>query len=153
MQLVDHVFILLLFVLQPIHGAFEARYYIARARAGHPAERVRFYRQTALMEWTILVLLAAAWFDFGRPVSDLGFVISGGPGFWSGAILCIAGIAYLFYLVARVRRRRVLPTRPSMQIHLAISSPSSRIQNVSSTTFTPYRSQPASSRRSYIEVL
>ncbi len=97
MQLVDHVFILLLFLLQPIHGAFEARYYIARAKAGQPAERVRFYRQTALVEWIILVLLIAAWFDFSRPLADLGFVMPGGPGFWIGAVLCVAAVGYLFY--------------------------------------------------------
>ena len=60
MQLVDHVFILLLFVLQPVHGAIESRYYISRVKAGQPAERVRFYRQTALVEWLFFVLLVAA---------------------------------------------------------------------------------------------
>ena len=97
MQLVDHVFILLLFVLQPVHGALESRYYVARVKAGQPAERVRFYRQTAMVEWLFLVFLAAAWLDFGRPLADLGFVTSGGPGFWSGLALCAALTAYLLY--------------------------------------------------------
>ncbi len=97
MQLVDHVFILLLFVLQPVHGAIESRYYIARVKAGQPAERVRFYRQTAMVEWLFLVLLAAAWLDFGRPMADLGFVMPGGPGFWIGVIPCIALTGYLLY--------------------------------------------------------
>ena len=60
MGLLDHVFIVLLFLLQPIHGAYESRYYAARSRAGHPAERSRFYRQTALLEWVFFALLAAA---------------------------------------------------------------------------------------------
>jgi len=97
MQFVDHVFILLLFVLQPIHGAFESRYYLERVKAGQPAERVRFYRQTALIEWIFFVLLIAAWVDFGRPIADLGFVMSAGPGFWSGVFLCIAMTGYLLY--------------------------------------------------------
>jgi membrane protease YdiL (CAAX protease family) len=97
MQFVDHVFILLLFVLQPILGAFESRYYIAQVKAGQPAERVRFYRQTALIEWVFFVLLVAAWFDFGRPLADLGFVMSGGAGFWGGLALCIALTAFLLY--------------------------------------------------------
>lgn len=97
MQFVDHVFILLLFVLQPIHGAFESRYYIAQVKAGQPAERARFYRQTALLEWVFFVFLIAAWFDFGRPIADLGFVMSKGPGFWSGVALCTALTGYLVY--------------------------------------------------------
>jgi hypothetical protein len=97
MQFVDHIFILLLFVLQPILGAFESRYYIARAKAGQPAERVRFYRQTALIEWVFFALLVAAWLDFGRPIADLGFVMSEGPGFWSGVVLCTALTGYLLY--------------------------------------------------------
>jgi membrane protease YdiL (CAAX protease family) len=107
MQLVDHVFILLLFVLQPIHGAFEARYYIARAKAGLPAERVRFYRQTTLLEWTFLALLAAAWYDFGRPFADLGFVMSIGPGFWIGFAVCTALTGFLLYSWRSVKNASV----------------------------------------------
>jgi len=97
MELVDHVFIVLLFVLQPIHGAFESRYYTARARAGHPVERSRFYRQTIWVEWVFLALLVAAWLDFGRPMADLGFVMSWGPGFWSGVAFCLGLTGYLLY--------------------------------------------------------
>ena len=97
MHVVDHVLILLLFVLQPVHGAFESRYYLARAKAGQPTERVRFYRQTALLEWVVLVFLAAAWLDFGRPLADLGFVVPGGPGFWGGFALCAAFTGYLVH--------------------------------------------------------
>ena len=104
MQLVDHVIVLLLFVVQPIHGTFEFRYYTARAKAGQPAERVRIYRQTAFTEWLFLVVLAAIWFDFGRPVADLGFVMSGGIGFWSMALLCIAAIAWLIHTWRKLTR-------------------------------------------------
>ena len=97
MQLVDHVLMLLLFVAQPIQGALESRYYLARAKAGEPLERTRFYRQTTAVEWLFLLLLIAAWFDAGRPIEDLGFVISGGAGFWAGVIFCIAVSAYLLY--------------------------------------------------------
>ena len=97
MQLVDHVLILLLFVAHPVHSALTSRYYVARAKAGQPVERVRFYRETIAVEWLFLVLLMAAWFDFGRPLADLGFVRSGGPGLWAGIAFCIAATAYLFY--------------------------------------------------------
>lgn len=103
MQFVDHVFILLLFVMQPIVGAFESRYYMSRVKAGQPAERVRLYRQTALIEWLFFVFLVAAWFDFGRPIADLGFVMSRGAGFWGGLALCIALTAFLLYSWRRAK--------------------------------------------------
>ena len=104
MQLVDHVLMLLLFVVQPIQGALESRYYLAKAQAGELLERVRFYRQTMAVEWLFLLLLIAAWFDFGRPVADLGFVMSGGAGFWAGVLFCIAVSGYLLYSWRTVKR-------------------------------------------------
>ncbi len=97
MHFIDHIFILLLFVLQPVCGAFDARYYIARSRAGLPAERVRFYRQTALIEWVFLLVLIAVWLDFDRPVADLGLVTPGGAGFWAGTALCVGLVGFLLY--------------------------------------------------------
>lgn len=107
MQLVDHVFMLLLFVLQPVQGALEARYYFARAKAGEPVERVRFYRQTAAVEWIFLLLLLAAWIDFGRSIADLGFVMPGGAGFWTGAAVCVAVTAYLLHSWRSVQKASV----------------------------------------------
>ena len=104
MQLVDHVIVLLLFVVQPIHGAFEFQYYAARARAGLPAERERLYRQTAFAEWLFLILLIAVWIDFGRPAADLGFRSVGGPGFWAGVIVCVAAIAFLVHTWRSLRK-------------------------------------------------
>lgn len=104
MYFVDHVFILLLFVLQPILSAFEYRSIIALTKAGQPVDRVRFYRQTMLMEWTFLVLLIAAWYDFRRPLSELGFVTSGGLWFWIGTAACIAFVGYLVYAWQSVKK-------------------------------------------------
>jgi len=97
MQLVDHVLILLLFVVQPVYGAFESRRIYARVKAGQPLDRIRFYRQTALLEWAFLVGLVVAWFVFGRPIVDLGFAAPGGPGFWGGAVLLVLLTGYLLY--------------------------------------------------------
>ncbi len=97
MEPVDHIFILLLFVVQPIYGVFEARHYEALAKAGQPVNRVRFYRQTALLEWIFLAVLVAAWFTFGRPIADLGFTTVGGAGFWGGTALLILLTGFLFY--------------------------------------------------------
>lgn len=81
MPFVDHIFILLLFVVQPVYGVFESRRYEAQARAGQPLNRIRFYRQTALMEWVFLAVLGAAWFIYGRPIADRGFLSPGGREF------------------------------------------------------------------------
>ena len=97
MQFVDHIFILLLFAVQPVYGVFESRRDEARARAGRPLNRIRFYRQTALMEWLFLAVLGAAWFFYGRPIADLGFATPGGPGFWSGTVLLVLFIGGLLF--------------------------------------------------------
>lgn len=89
MQYVDHIFIFLLFAVQPIHGYFENRRYDALERAGQPFDRLRFYRLTALLEWAFLVALAAVWIVFSRPIASLGLVTPGGIGFWGGAALLV----------------------------------------------------------------
>jgi membrane protease YdiL (CAAX protease family) len=97
MQLVDHIFIVLLFVLQPVYGAIEARRYEAQEKAGKSLDRIRFYRQTALLEWAFLAVLGTAWYYYERPIPDLGFVAPGGPGFWIGVVLLGLLIGYLVY--------------------------------------------------------
>jgi membrane protease YdiL (CAAX protease family) len=97
MLLVDHVFILLLFIVLPLHGVFETRRYDAQESAGQPFNRIRFYRHTAIMEWAYLAALAGAWFAYGRPLADLGFVKPGGAGFWVGlAVLALFTGVLLF---------------------------------------------------------
>jgi len=87
MLVVDHLFILLLFVVQPIYGYFEARREDARERAGLPFNRSRFYLLTALVEWGFLAALVAAWLFYDRSVADLGVLPAGGAGFWGGAVV------------------------------------------------------------------
>ena len=96
-HLVDHLFILMLFVVQPIHGAWEFNRYIKRVEAGEPADRIKLYRQTFILEWAAFLVLAVAWYLLGRPVGDLGYVAAGGTGFWAGAALVTAVSAYLLF--------------------------------------------------------
>jgi len=97
MIIVDHIFIFLLFVVQPIHGALEFRRYIKKVEAGEPADRIKLYRQTLILEWVGFAALAAIWYLFGRPIADLGFVALGGNGFWIGAALLLVVCGYLGY--------------------------------------------------------
>lgn len=97
MLLVDHVLILLLIIVLPLYGVFETRRYDAQESAGQPFNRFRFYRQTALMEWAYLAALLGAWFGYGRPLADLGFVKPGGAGFWGGVALLALFTGFLLF--------------------------------------------------------
>lgn len=102
MQFVDHVFIVLLFIVQPIHGYLENRRYEAMEKAGKPLDRIHFYRLTALLEWAFFSVLAGAWTVYGRPWADLGFVMPGGAGFWAGTamLLLMTGLLLLSWRAA-----------------------------------------------------
>lgn len=97
MHIVDHILMLLLFVVQPVYGVFEARRHDARERAGLPFDRIRFYRETAVIEWLFLAVLLIAWTAFGRQFAGLGFVTPGGPGFWIGSAVVSLLVGYLLY--------------------------------------------------------
>lgn len=97
MSPVDHLFILLLFVVQPLYGVIEIRRYKARARAGEPFDRVRFYRETIIMEWSFLAALAIAWFIFARPIADLGLTVPAGTGFQVGLVMLVLAVGLLVY--------------------------------------------------------
>lgn len=97
MILVDHIFMLLLFVVQPIHGAYAYRRYLRKIAAGEPADRIRLFRETLLLEWVAFAVLAVTWVYFGRSFADFGFVWPGGRNFWIGAMLLIPVCGFLVY--------------------------------------------------------
>ena len=97
MHIVDHLFILLLFVFQPIHGAITYRRYIARIEAGAPSDRVHMYRQTFALEWIALAVFATAWYLLGRPAADLGFMPIEGNNFLIGSGILAIFSAFLVY--------------------------------------------------------
>jgi membrane protease YdiL (CAAX protease family) len=97
MHLVDHLFLLLLFAVQPIHGALAYRRYIARIEAGEPPNRVRLYVQTLVLQWMALAVLGLTWFLLGRPGADLGFVVPAGSNFSIGAAALVIVTAFLIY--------------------------------------------------------
>lgn len=96
-QFVDHLFMILLFVVQPVHGFLSFKRYVARVEAGDPADRASLYRQTLVLEWTAFAVLAASWFALGRPVAELGYVAVSGSAFWIGAALIVIVSAVLVY--------------------------------------------------------
>ena len=95
MFIVDHLFILVLFIVQPIHGTIEFRRYVARVKAGQTPDRVKLYTQTITVEWVALAVLALMWRYFDRPVAELGLTVPEGSGFWIALAVSAALIAFL----------------------------------------------------------
>lgn len=99
---VDHLFIVLLVVVQPIYGAVSFRRYIESVEAGKTPDRIALYRQTLVLEWTALVVLALAWWLIGRPAVDLGLSMPRGSGFWIGCGLVLLMTVLLTWFWRRV---------------------------------------------------
>ena len=78
MHAVDHVFVLLLLVAQPIYGAISYRRYVARIAAGEPADRIRHVVQSAFDGRRIVIFSGGAKgedqkiFDEARAIRDGG---------------------------------------------------------------------------------
>ena len=97
MTLVDHFFILMLFVVQPIYGALSYKKILRRIEAGETPDRPRFYQQTMAMEWIAFAIVALAWYLLGRPAAALGFVESSGMQIAGGLAVIAVFVAYLLY--------------------------------------------------------
>jgi len=97
MHIVDHLFVLLLFIAQPIYGALSYRRYLRKIQAGEPANTIKLYRETLILEWLALAALATAWYFLGRPAADLGFVTPAGISFYVGVVLLVLFCGFLAY--------------------------------------------------------
>lgn len=106
MALVDHLVIVVLFVVQPIYGAVAYRRYAGRIEAGAAPDRVKQYRITMLVEWLALAVLMTIWLALGRPVVALGFAKPGGTGFYIGLLLLLAMTGYLAYAWRRASKAK-----------------------------------------------
>ena len=89
MTAVDHLFILLLFVGQPIYGWYSYRQFVRKVNAGTPANRVAVYANTFGGEWLALSALLASWLYFERDLAELGFVAISGNGFYISLALVV----------------------------------------------------------------
>jgi len=106
MHPVDHLFIFLLLVVQPVHGWIEFRRFVRRIEAGNTANRVKLYRQTMFLEWMALGVLGISWYLLDRPLSELGFVSPEGRGFWLGAACVVLASAYFAYAWRQAKSMR-----------------------------------------------
>ncbi|HSM04354.1 MAG TPA: type II CAAX endopeptidase family protein [Longimicrobiales bacterium] len=103
MALVDHLFILALFVVQPVVGALEHRRFRRRIDAGEPPDRLRVYRRVVLLEWATFAVLLGAWGWLDRPAALLGFSAPVGTGF-----AVAAGITLLVSILLAVQWRAAI---------------------------------------------
>jgi membrane protease YdiL (CAAX protease family) len=99
----DLLFVFLLFVVQPIHGAFAYRNFVRKVEAGSAPDPSTIYRDTAIAEWAALLVLFVAWYWLGRPFAELGFVPAGGLGFWAGVVLLAVVCAMLLRTLRKIR--------------------------------------------------
>ncbi|HUD96027.1 MAG TPA: hypothetical protein VMO24_00690, partial [Woeseiaceae bacterium] len=95
MHVIDHVFILLLVLVQPVHGAAAFRRYRARIESGQAENRRRLYTETLTLEWLALAGLILAWVILERPAASLGLIVPHGGGFWIGACVVLILAAFL----------------------------------------------------------
>ena len=100
---VDHLFVFVLLIVQPVYGLVSYRRYLARIKAGQPADRVSMYRWTGVTQWIALAVLMTAWYWLDRPYSDLGFVGAEGTGFFNGIALLISACGFLLYAWHRTK--------------------------------------------------
>jgi len=104
MELVDHIFILLVFVALPIYSTTSTGRYLAGIEAGEPSNRVGSYLETITMQWVYLAALGLAWWFFGRPIADLGFRDLEGAELRRGASATLVMIVALVISWIRIKR-------------------------------------------------
>ncbi|MEM1175678.1 MAG: CPBP family intramembrane glutamic endopeptidase [Pseudomonadota bacterium] len=103
MHLIDHLFIVLLFFVQPVYGWLSFRKLVAAARAGEHIDRLALYRETTWIEWLALLVLFASWAWLARDFSQLGLSVPGGAAFWWLLLACCGALALLAVSVNRMR--------------------------------------------------
>ena len=95
MHVIDHILVLLLFVVLPIYSFVDTRRYLARVEGGEPANQISFYLHTMVMQWAFMAALGIAWWFLGRPIQDLGFRPMEGIALWGGTAVLLTMIVML----------------------------------------------------------
>jgi membrane protease YdiL (CAAX protease family) len=117
MLILDHVFVILLTIVAPVTGFISYRRLVRRAAAGENIDRNVIYRETAILQWSLLFLALVGWSLAGRPWSALGMSLDVGRNFVIGALLAMAVIVFLagqFRVMTKSDDEKVLRLRKSM---------------------------------------
>lgn len=93
----DHLLVAALILVLPLRGAWEYRRMLRRLRSGaDDGVRVREYRSTMIMQWSIAAIVLLIWWLGGRPAALLGFSLPAGAPSMAGAAVTMLGLAFLF---------------------------------------------------------
>ena len=95
MSIFDHAFVILFAVIYPVSGYFSIRKLRRTIAAGKPVNRKHLYDMTLIGHWLLFALALVLWTLLDRAWADMGFRLALDTRFFAGAILTIAGIAFL----------------------------------------------------------
>lgn len=91
-------------VVVPLWAKREMAQVRARVASGDPRARLAQYDRTIRWEWTMVAVLAFAWFVMDRPVADLGLVFAPSANEWIAVAISLALGAVVVFLSRRTER-------------------------------------------------
>ena len=103
MHLIDHAYFLAAVVLMPVVGFISFRRLMRRVAAGETVDPMHLYGTTALVQWTLFVILAVTWIALERPFAALGFTLALDVRLLAGVALTIVAVALLLKHGRRIR--------------------------------------------------
>lgn len=95
MHLLDHLYVFVLAIVQPVAGYINFNRLLRRAQAGERIDRAKLYLETIAGQWVLFALALALWFYQQRSWSDLGFSLEIDKWFVLAMALTIGGIVLL----------------------------------------------------------
>ena len=114
MLLLDHLYMFVLVVVQPVAGYINFNRLVRRARAGEPIDRARLYLETIAGHWLLFGLALALWFYQQRAWSDLGFSLEIDKWFLIAVALTIGGILLLVMQLRQIANTDTEKLRESL---------------------------------------
>ncbi|MDH3548739.1 MAG: CPBP family intramembrane metalloprotease [Gammaproteobacteria bacterium] len=75
MTFADHLFAVVIALIQPVAGYVTFRRLLRRIAAGETINRYRLYNRTIIGQWILFFILGALWLANARPFASLGFTL------------------------------------------------------------------------------
>lgn len=91
----DHLVVVALLAVLPVHGVWEYRRLMRRVRAGSPDARLRVYRMTIVSQWALTAGIVGFWWATGRGAAGLGLAVPGGGRLVAGVAVTVLGLGFL----------------------------------------------------------
>jgi uncharacterized protein len=108
--LIDHAFIALCAFALPIYASIVVYpRHLQALREARPDYRLRMYRRTIVVQWIVAGLALGLWMYAGRPLSEIGLGMPGGPDLlrFTIATLLVAALVLLLHRQLRFAREDV----------------------------------------------